>query len=140
MLVILDDASSEIYYAQLVEEESTRTVLAGLREVVEQRGLFCALYSDRASHFFLTPKAGEGVDRQQLTQVGRAMKELEMQMIPAYSPRLAGGPQRAQLWDLARASAAGTPAARDHHGGRGQPFPAPELYRRVQPEVCSGCR
>src|SRR3989442_7071670 len=63
LLVILDDASSEIYYGQLVESESTRTVMQALREVIEQRGLFCALYSDRASHFFLTPKAGETVDR-----------------------------------------------------------------------------
>ena len=83
LLVVLDDASSEIYYAQLVEQESTRTVLAALREVVEQQGIFCALYSDRASHFFLTRKAGEPVDRQRPTQVGRALRELGVQMIPA---------------------------------------------------------
>ena len=59
LLVILDDATSRIYYAQLVAEESTRTVMAALREVIEREGLFCALYSDRASHFFVTPKAGE---------------------------------------------------------------------------------
>jgi hypothetical protein len=47
LLVILDDANSEIYYAQLVEEESTTTVLAGLKEVIERKGVFCALYSDR---------------------------------------------------------------------------------------------
>ena len=64
LIVILDDATSEIYYAQLVEEESTRTVMAGLREVIERKGLFCALYSDRGSHFFVTPKAGEKVDKQ----------------------------------------------------------------------------
>jgi transposase len=86
LIVILDDATSEIYYAQLVEEESTRTVMAGLREVIENHGLFCALYSDRGSHFFVTPKAGEKVDKHRLTQVGRAMKELGVQMIPAYSP------------------------------------------------------
>ena len=56
LIVILDDATSEIYYAQLVEEESTRTVMAGLREVIETKGLFCALYSDRGSHFFVTRK------------------------------------------------------------------------------------
>jgi transposase len=94
LLVILDDATSEIYYAQLVEAESTRTVLAALREVVEQRGLFCALYSDRASHFWLTPKAGEAVDRQRLTQVGRALRELGIQMIPAYSPQARGRSER----------------------------------------------
>ena len=59
LIVIMDDASSEIYYAQLVEEESTLTVMAGLRAVVERKGVFCSLYSDRASHFFVTPKAGE---------------------------------------------------------------------------------
>src|SRR5437763_8251959 len=94
LIVILDDATSEIYYAQLVEEESTRTVMAGLREVIETKGLFCALYSDRGSHFFHTPKAGEPVDKQRLTQVGRALKELGVQMIPAYSPQARGRSER----------------------------------------------
>jgi transposase len=94
LIVILDDATSEIYYAQLVEEESTRTVLAGLREVIETQGLFCALYSDRGSHFFVTPKAGEKVDKYRLTQVGRALKELGVQMIPAYSPQARGRSER----------------------------------------------
>ena len=70
--VILDDATSRIYYAQLVEQESTITVLRALREVVEQEGVFCALDSDRASHFFETPRAGGKVDPERLTQVGRA--------------------------------------------------------------------
>lgn len=90
LIVILDDATSEIYYAQLVEEESTPTVMAGLREVIESKGLFCALYSDRGSHFFVTVKEGEKVDKHRLTQVGRAMKELGVQMIAAYSPQARG--------------------------------------------------
>jgi transposase len=94
LLVILDDSTSRIYYAQLVEEESTRTVMAALREVIEREGLFCALYSDRASHFFVTPKAGEPVDKSRLTQVGRALKELSVQMIPAYSPQARGRSER----------------------------------------------
>lgn len=94
LIVILDDATSEIYYAQLVEEESTRTVMEGLREVILKKGLFCALYSDRGSHFFVTPKAGEKVDKHRLTQVGRAMKELGVQMIPAYSPQARGRSER----------------------------------------------
>jgi transposase len=94
LIVILDDATSEIYYAQLVEEESTRTVMAGLREVIETQGLFCALYSDRGSHFFVTPKAGEKVDKHRLTQVGRALKELGVRMIPAYSPQARGRSER----------------------------------------------
>jgi hypothetical protein len=94
LIVILDDATSEIYYAQLVEEESTRTVMAGLREVIENKGLFCALYSDRGSHFFVTVKEGEKVDKHRLTQVGRAMKELGVQMIAAYSPQARGRSER----------------------------------------------
>ena len=94
LIVILDDATSEIYYAQLVEEESTRTVMAGLREVIESKGLFCALYSDRGSHFFVTTKEGEKVDKHRLTQVGRSMKELGVQMIAAYSPQARGRSER----------------------------------------------
>src|SRR6266446_8081410 len=94
LIVILDDATSEIYYAQLVEEESTVTVMAALRAVIERKGLFCALYSDRGSHFWLTPKVGGKVDPQRLTQVGRALRELGIQMIPAYSPQARGRSER----------------------------------------------
>ena len=90
LIVILDDATSQIYYGQLVEEESTMTVMAALREVVEREGVFCALYSDRGSHFWLTPKVGGKVDAHRLTQVGRALRELGIQMIPAYSPQRGG--------------------------------------------------
>jgi hypothetical protein len=94
LLVILDDATSEIYYAQLVEEESTATVMTALREVIERKGALCALYSDRASHFFHTPKAGQPVDRTRPTQVGRALQELGIPMIPAYSPQARGRSER----------------------------------------------
>ncbi len=94
LIVILDDASSAIYYAQLVEEESTATVMAALWEVIERQGLFCALYSDRGSHFWLTPKVGGKVDPHRLTQVGRALGELGIQMIPAYSPQARGRSER----------------------------------------------
>jgi len=94
LIVILDDATSEIYYAQLVEEESTVTVMEGLREVIERKGVFCALYSDRGSHFWLTPKVGGKVDPHRLTQVGRALRELGIRMIPAYSPQARGRSER----------------------------------------------
>lgn len=94
LITILDDATSEIYYAQLVEEEGTRTLMPAVREVIEKRGIFCALYSDRASHFFVTPKAGGKVDLQRVTQLGRALKELGIQMIPAYSPQARGRMER----------------------------------------------
>src|SRR5262250_1108099 len=96
---VVDDATSETYCGELVEEESTRTVMAALKEVVEEKGRFGALYSDRASHFFETPKAGGPIDRGRLTQVGRALKELGIQMIPAYSPQARGrGERRFGTW------------------------------------------
>lgn len=94
LIVILDDATSEIYYAQLVDAESTHSVMTALREVIETRGLFCCLYSDRAGHFFVTPKRGEKVDPSRPTQVGRALQELGVKMIAAYSPQARGRSER----------------------------------------------
>jgi len=94
LIVIMDDATSEIYYAQLVDAESTHSVMVALREVIETRGLFCSLYSDRAGHFFVTPKRGEKVDRSRPTQVGRALQELGVKMIAAYSPQARGRSER----------------------------------------------
>ena len=94
LVTLMDDATSEIYYAQLVEEEGTRTLMPAVREVIEQKGIFCALYSDRASHFFVTPKAGGKVDESQVTQLGRALQELGIRMIPAYSPQARGRMER----------------------------------------------
>jgi transposase len=94
LIVILDDATSEIYYAQLVEAESTRSMMQALREVVETQGVFCTLYSDRAGHFFVTHQAGQKVDKTRLTQVGRALEELGIKMIPAYSPQARGRSER----------------------------------------------
>jgi len=134
LLVILDDASSEIYYAQLVEEESSTTVLAGLQEVIERKGIFCALYSDRGSHFWLTPKAGEAVDHNRLTQVGRALREMGIQMIPAYSPQARGRSERnfgtwqGRLPQELRLGGV-------HHPGSRQSLPARTLHRRVQSPV-----
>jgi transposase len=94
LIVILDDATSEIYYAQLVEAEDTLTVLAALREVIQTRGVFCSLYSDRASHFFVTPKGSRKVDSIRLTQVGRALQTLGVKMLAAYSPQARGRMER----------------------------------------------
>jgi hypothetical protein len=94
LIVIMDDATSEIYYAQLVETEGTLTVMRALREVIQTKGLFCSLYSDRAGHFFVTPKRGEPVDKNRPTQVGLALQELGVKMIAAYSPQARGRSER----------------------------------------------
>lgn len=95
LLVLLDDATGEIYNMELVEEESTLTCMRLLRDCVATHGIFCSLYSDRAGHFFLTPKAGGKVLEGHLTQIGRALTELGIRPIPAYSPQARGRGERA---------------------------------------------
>jgi transposase len=95
LIVTLDDATSEIYSAFLVEEEGTMSSFLALAEVIGAQGLPCALYTDRASHYFLTPKAGEKVAKDQLTQVGRALAQLGIEHIPAYAPEARGRSERA---------------------------------------------
>ncbi len=95
LVVTLDDATSAIYSAFLVDEEGTASSLRGVREVVEKHGIFCALYTDRGSHYFYTPKAGEAVDKSKLTQLGRALMQLGPEHIPAYSPQARGRSERA---------------------------------------------
>jgi len=94
LIVIFDDATSEVYDVQLVDEESTVTVMAALKRVVETRGLFCSLYSDRGSHMAWTPKAGGPVDRQKPTQIARALDQLGIELILAYSPQARGRCER----------------------------------------------
>ncbi len=76
LIVTMDDATSTIYSAFLVEEEGTASTFCGLLEVFVAHGLACALYTDRGSHYFYTDKAGEAVDKDRLTQVGRALDRL----------------------------------------------------------------
>ncbi len=94
MIVLFDDATSEVYYARLVDEESTATVMAGVKQVIEQQGVFCALYSDRASHFVYTPQAGGPPERRVKTQVGRALEQMGIELIPANSPQARGRCER----------------------------------------------
>ena len=95
LIVTMDDATNEIYSMFLVEEEGTFSSLRGLSEVFSAKGLFCSLYSDRGSHYFTTPKAGEKVDKHARTQVGRALAQLGIEHIPAYSPQARGRSERA---------------------------------------------
>jgi transposase len=94
LIVTMDDATSTIYSAFLVEEEGTVSTLRGLLEVFGARGLPGSLYTDRGSHYFFTPKAGEEVDKDRLTQVGRALDRLGIEHIPAYSPEARGRSER----------------------------------------------
>ena len=97
LVVTMDDATSAIYSAFLVDEEGTASTFRGLAEVIERHGLFCSLYTDRGSHYFLTPEAGGPVSRTALTQVGRALSQLGIEHIAAYSPQARGRSERAFL-------------------------------------------
>ena len=95
LIVTLDDATSELYSAFFVEEEGTLSSLRGLREVIETQGLFSSLYTDRGSHYWHTDEAGGRVDKTRLTQVHRALQQLGVTLIPAYSPEARGRSERA---------------------------------------------
>jgi transposase len=94
LIVTMDDATSTIYSAFLVEEEGTASTFRALLDVFGAQGLPSSLYTDRGSHYFYTPKAGETVDKDRLTQVGRALDQLGIEHIPAYSPEARGRSER----------------------------------------------
>jgi transposase len=95
LVVTMDDATSALYSVFLVDEEGTASSFRGLREVVGRHGLFCTLYTDRGGHYFHVPKGEKKVSRTQLTQVGRALKQLGIEHIAAYSPEARGRSERA---------------------------------------------
>jgi transposase len=95
LIVTMDDATNEHYSMFFVPEEGTASSFQGVREVIVRRGLFSSLYTDRGSHYWHTPEAGGKVDKVNLTQFGRAMKHLGIEMIPAYSPEARGRSERA---------------------------------------------
>jgi hypothetical protein len=94
LIVTMDDATSTVYSGFFVEEEGTLSSLRGVRETIEAKGLFSSFYTDRGSHYWFTPKSGGQVDKQVLTQFGRAMSHLGIEMIPSYSPQGRGRSER----------------------------------------------
>ncbi len=94
LIVTMDDATSTIYSAFLVEEEGTASTFRALLQTFTAQGLPSSLYTDRGSHYFYTPQADGPVDKQHLTQVGRALKQLGIEHIPAYSPEARGRSER----------------------------------------------
>ena len=94
LIVTMDDATNEHYSMFFVEEEGTASSFNGILEVIDQRGLFSSLYTDRGSHYWNTPEAGGKVDKVNLTQIGRALNQLGIEQIPAYSPQARGRSER----------------------------------------------
>jgi hypothetical protein len=94
LIVTMDDATGTIYSAFLVAEEGTASTFRALKEVFGEHGLPMSLYTDRGTHYFHTPKAGGEIDRGHLTQVGRALEQLGVEHIGAYSPQARGRSER----------------------------------------------
>lgn len=94
LVATMDDATNEVYSLFLVAQEGTASSLRGVWEVIETHGLFCSLYTDRGSHYFETAAAGARVSKTVLTQFGRALKQLGIEHIPAYSPQARGRSER----------------------------------------------
>ncbi|MDZ7713383.1 MAG: hypothetical protein U5L06_09845 [Rhodovibrio sp.] len=94
LIATLDDATSEVYSLFLLAEEGTASTFQALAEVIAARGLFSVLYTDRGSHYFHTPKAGGKVAKDTPTQVGRALAQLGIQHVAAYSPEARGRSER----------------------------------------------
>jgi transposase len=96
LLALVDDATGEVLFPQFVPEEGTRSVLGVLREVVQEHGTFGRLYTDRASHFVHTPRAGEAPDRTKKSQVERVLDELGIELVCGFSPQARGRSER--MW------------------------------------------
>lgn len=95
LIVTMDDATNWHYSMFFVDEEGTASSFRGVQDVIEAQGLFSSFYSDRGSHYWHTPEADGKVDKEHLTQFGRAMKQLGIDMIAAYSPEARGRSERA---------------------------------------------
>jgi len=95
LVVTMDDATGEHTSMFFCNQEGTASSFHGIGQTVARYGLFANLYTDRGSHYFLTPLAGGKVDKQQLTEVGRALKQLGIEHIAAYSPEARGRSERA---------------------------------------------
>jgi transposase len=95
LIVAVDDATTRVLYAQLVEGgESLGAIMTALRVILEQHGIPGALYTDRASWAVYTPTSGTAPDRAKVTQVGRALARLGIEHIVSFSPQARGRSER----------------------------------------------
>ena len=136
LIVTLDDATSEHYSMFFVEEEGTASSLRGVREVIEACGLFSSFYSDRGSHYWHTPEADGKVDKENPTQFGRALKQLGIEMIAAYSPEARGRSERAFGTHQGRLPQELALAGHHEHGA-GQSLSGRSISACVQRRVCT---
>ena len=120
LVVTMEDATSALYSAFLVDEEGTASSFPGLREVVDKaRPVLLALHATAAAITSLRPRLAARSRRRLLTQVGRALSSLASSISPAYSPQARGRSERV-FRHPAGSVAEGAQAGRDRHGRGGQ--------------------
>jgi transposase len=95
LVVTMDDATGKHLSMFFCDEEGTVSSLHGIGQTIARFGLFCSLYTDRGSHYFYTPEADGKVDKSRPAQVGRALAQLGIEHIAAYSPEARGRSERA---------------------------------------------
>ena len=146
LIVTMDDATSTIYSAFFVDEEGTMSSFRALSEVIAAEGLFGSLYADRATHYWHTPEAGGKVDKDKVTQVGRALMQLGIERDPGRFAR-GQGAVRAHVRAPCRSASAGrnsgSPASptwprhnREPQGGSdAEAAPATPWLRRCRPSA-----
>lgn len=94
---MIDDATSWSW-GRFVESDATPQNMGVLWEYLEKNGRMVDVYTDRDSMFTVAPRPGESKEQQReadrLTQLGRAMRELGIGSILAYSPQAKGRIER----------------------------------------------
>lgn len=93
LLGFIDDATSKIMHLKFVEVESTKGYLQSFKEYIEKHGKPESCYSDRHS-IFRVNQIEEGYKKKGITQLGRALKELDIELICANSPQAKGRIER----------------------------------------------
>ena len=93
----IDDATSRSG-GSFVQHDGTRENMGVLWRYVERQGRMVDVYTDRAAMFMVTPRGNESAQQRResdrLTQIGRALRELGIGWIPAYSPQAKGRVER----------------------------------------------
>jgi hypothetical protein len=138
LVVTMDDATCEHTSMLFRGQESTASSFHGIGQTIARYGLFASLYTDRCSHYFHTPEAGGQVDKLNLTEVGRALRQVGIEHIAAYSPEARGRSNGAGVSDPSRAAASGTGPRRHQGHGQCQPISGEGLSPRPQPGVRCG--
>lgn len=95
LVVTMDDATGVHTSMFFCGQEGSASSFHGIGQTMARYGLFASLYTDRGARYFTTPVAGGKVDKAHLTQVGRALKQLGIEHIAAYSPQARGRSERA---------------------------------------------